>query len=112
MVSSTLLYNRLIRGLLHLVDLQEQIRLAHKSSFHVCFPKLDANFVNFAPSPSLKLSVTSLLTTLVNVYTAKNGDWSIAAVATALITGSCAGIMVVLLLIYYHLLKLKKAERG
>lgn len=37
-------------------------------------------------------SVAGLLTTVVNVYTAQKGVWSITAKITAIVTGSCVGV--------------------
>ncbi|KAK5467750.1 hypothetical protein LTS15_000723 [Exophiala xenobiotica] len=37
-------------------------------------------------------SVAGLITTLVNVYTAQHGVWSVTAKITALVTGSCVGV--------------------
>ncbi|OAP60112.1 hypothetical protein AYL99_05114 [Fonsecaea erecta] len=37
-------------------------------------------------------SVAGLLTTLVNVYTAQHGVWSVTAKITAIVTGSCVGV--------------------
>lgn len=37
-------------------------------------------------------SVAGLLTTIVNVYTAQKGVWSITAKITAIVTGSCVGV--------------------
>lgn len=42
--------------------------------------------------PALLNSIAGLLTTIVNVYTAQKGVWSITAKITAIVTGSCAGI--------------------
>lgn len=36
-------------------------------------------------------SVAGLITTLVNVYTAQEGVWSVTAKITAIVTGSCVG---------------------
>ncbi|KAL6246594.1 hypothetical protein RBB50_006832 [Rhinocladiella similis] len=37
-------------------------------------------------------SVAGLITTLVNVYTAQHGVWSVTAKITAIVTGSCVGV--------------------
>ena len=42
--------------------------------------------------PATLNSVAGLLTTVVNVYTAQRGVWSITAKITAIVTGSCVGI--------------------
>ncbi len=45
-------------------------------------------------------SVAGLITTLVNVYTAQEGVWSVTARVTAIVTGSCAGAAGFLFLVY------------
>jgi hypothetical protein len=45
-------------------------------------------------------SVAGLLTTVVNVYSAQEGVWSITAKITAIVTGSCTGIAGVLFIAY------------
>jgi hypothetical protein len=42
--------------------------------------------------PALLNSIAGLLTTIVNVYSAQKGVWSITAKITAIVTGSCAGV--------------------
>lgn len=44
------------------------------------------------PRPATLNSVAGLLTTVVNVYTAQKGVWSITAKITAIVTGSCVGV--------------------
>ncbi|KAL4863561.1 hypothetical protein BDV12DRAFT_189606 [Aspergillus spectabilis] len=55
-------------------------------------------------------SLAGLLTTLVNIYTAKNGDWSIMAVLTTIITGLAFTILVVLTTLF-KFLKLERLRR-
>ena len=43
-------------------------------------------------SPATLNSVAGLLTTIVNVYTAQKGVWSITAKITAIVAGSCVGV--------------------
>lgn len=45
-------------------------------------------------------SVAGLITTLVNVYTAQEGVWSVTAKITAIVTGSCVGVAGFLFLCY------------
>ncbi len=40
------------------------------------------------------------MTTLINVYTARGGFWSVTAIATGAVTGSCTLILGVLFLVY------------
>lgn len=42
----------------------------------------------------------ALLTGLTNVYTAQDGDWSVAAIVTASIAGFCSLFMGLMLLLY------------
>jgi len=45
-------------------------------------------------------SIAGLVTTLVNVYTAQQGVWSVTARVTAIVTGSCVGVAGFLFLTY------------
>jgi len=54
-------------------------------------------------------SIAGLLTTVVNVYTAQKGVWSITAKITAIVTGSCAGVAGALFCLY-NLWALKKVQ--
>lgn len=50
------------------------------------------NYANQSFRPATLNSVAGLLTTIVNVYTAQKGVWSITAKITAIVTGSAAGV--------------------
>jgi len=50
--------------------------------------------------PGFLNSIAGLLSTLINVYTAQHGDFSITAKVTAIVTGACTGINLVLFLLY------------
>jgi hypothetical protein len=41
-------------------------------------------------------SITGFATTLINIYTARNGDWSITAIITATVTGICTTSLLIL----------------
>ena len=56
------------------------------------------------PSPSLLNAVVGVLNTLINVYTAKDGEWSVPAITTVIVTSICAGTSLVLFLVYNWLL--------
>ena len=45
-------------------------------------------------------SVAGLITTLVNVYTAQQGVWSVTAKVTAIVTGSCVFVAGLLFALY------------
>lgn len=45
-------------------------------------------------------SATGLVNTLINVYTARQGSWSVPAAITAAVTGSFTTITAILLLVY------------
>jgi hypothetical protein len=51
-------------------------------------------------SPSLLNAVVGLISILINVYTAKNGEWSVSARITAIMTSACAWMSLVLFLVY------------
>ena len=44
------------------------------------------------------------MTTLINVYTAKNGLWSTMAIVTGAVAGSCTIILLILYLFYRYLI--------
>ncbi|KAL4935806.1 hypothetical protein BDV06DRAFT_217144 [Aspergillus oleicola] len=50
--------------------------------------------------PNCLNSLAGLLTTIVNIYTAKNGDWSIMALLTTIMTGLVLAILVALIIVY------------
>lgn len=64
--------------------------------------------------PGLLNSATGLITTLINIYTAQGGNWSITAVITCVASGLCAVVFLMLYLTYTWLLnKVKeREERG
>jgi hypothetical protein len=45
-------------------------------------------------------SLAGVLSTIVNVYSAREGVWSVTAKIAAIVTGSCAGVSLALFLIY------------
>jgi hypothetical protein len=53
-----------------------------------------------AISPTLLSSLAGLVTTLVNIYTAREGEWSIMALLTTIVTGLSASGSLILLIIY------------
>ncbi|KAL2414641.1 hypothetical protein ABEF91_004826 [Exophiala dermatitidis] len=50
--------------------------------------------------PALLNAILGLVNTLINVYTAKDGNWSVTATITVTITSACAGISLILFLVY------------
>ncbi|KAH8799660.1 hypothetical protein F5884DRAFT_905171 [Xylogone sp. PMI_703] len=52
--------------------------------------------------PGLAHSLIGLITTLINVYTAQGGHWSVTAKVTVIVIGICTGNMSVLYLVYNH----------
>lgn len=50
--------------------------------------------------PALLNALTGLISTLVGVYTAHDGEWSITAKTIAIIEGCCAGVSLLLFLLY------------
>lgn len=50
--------------------------------------------------PATLNSVAGLVSTVVNVYTAQKGVWSITAKITAIVTGSCVGVAGLLFVLY------------
>jgi hypothetical protein len=59
-------------------------------------------------------SVAGLITTLVNVYTAQKGVWSVTAKITAIVTGSCVGVAGFLFAIYnfWALRRIRKSHES
>ncbi|PGG99694.1 hypothetical protein AJ80_09308 [Polytolypa hystricis UAMH7299] len=45
------------------------------------------NTIQNPPLPSLLNSIAGLITTLINIYTARSGDWSVMAITTVIVTG-------------------------
>ncbi|KAL9112998.1 MAG: hypothetical protein Q9227_002863 [Pyrenula ochraceoflavens] len=60
--------------------------------------------------PGLMNSLAGFLSTIINVYTAQHGDWSISAKATGITTGACAGVTL-LLFALYNFWVLKRVKR-
>jgi hypothetical protein len=58
-------------------------------------------------------SAAGLITTLVNIYAARNGFWSVTAIVTAAVTGSFTALMTALFFIYdtWLLTKVKKDHK-
>ena len=52
--------------------------------------------------PGLLHSFTGLVNTLINIYTAQGGHWSVTAKITIIVISLCTGNMSVLYLIYNH----------
>ncbi|KAF4634582.1 hypothetical protein G7Y89_g3529 [Cudoniella acicularis] len=52
--------------------------------------------------PGLLHSLTGLITTLINIYTAQGRHWSVTAKITIIVIGLCTGNMTVLYLVYNH----------
>jgi hypothetical protein len=44
--------------------------------------------------------LAGLITTIVNIYTARGGFWSGLAIGTAVVTGSCVSVMMTLFLVH------------
>jgi hypothetical protein len=57
------------------------------------------------PRPGLRYSVVGLINSLVSIYTAHDGFWSVTAIVTTAVTGTCSVVMFVLYLVYemHHL---------
>lgn len=52
--------------------------------------------------PTLLSSLAGVLSTIVNVYSAQDGVWSVTAKIAAIVTGSCAGVSLLLFLLYHY----------
>jgi hypothetical protein len=50
--------------------------------------------------PDLRNSLVGLINSLVNIYTAQDGFWSVTAIVTTTVTGTCLVVMFVLYLVY------------
>jgi len=50
--------------------------------------------------PGCLNSLAGLISALINVYTQQNGNWSITAEVTAIVTGACMVVTAVLFLVY------------
>jgi hypothetical protein len=49
-------------------------------------------------------SATGLATTILNIYTAKNGLWSVTAIVTTVVTGVCTMFMLAMYILYDSIL--------
>lgn len=54
-------------------------------------------------------SLAGLVTTIVNIYTARNKFWSRTAIVTAVVTGTCASILMILFSVH-HFWKLRHVK--
>ena len=61
--------------------------------------------------PGLLNSIAGLISTLINVYTARNGHFSLTATVTAIVTGVCTAIFTVLFFLYNNWI-LEKVRKG
>jgi uncharacterized membrane protein YuzA (DUF378 family) len=62
--------------------------------------KKQTNTITWNPRPSLLNAIVGLISTLINVYAAQHGEWSVTARITAIMTGFCTGMNLVLFLVY------------
>jgi len=60
--------------------------------------------------PALRYSVIGLINSLVSIYTAHDGYWSVTAIVTTAVTGTCSVVMLGLYLIYKKQHKEAKEE--
>lgn len=77
---------------LAVVSMASELHLAHQQNLLVsncCGVEVSRLTGDYRPV-ALN-SVAGLITTLVNVYTAQKGIWSVTAKITAIVTGSCVG---------------------
>lgn len=51
--------------------------------------------------PGMLNSLAGLIATITNIYTARNKFWSRTAIVTAVITGTCGSILMILFFVYY-----------
>ncbi|KAJ5927148.1 hypothetical protein N7516_008921 [Penicillium verrucosum] len=58
------------------------------------------NYIWLVNSPTLLNALAGLLTTIINIYTAKNGDWSIMALLTFIASSLSMASSVILIYIY------------
>jgi hypothetical protein len=63
--------------------------------------------------PGILHSAAGFVTTIVNVYTARSGFWSVTAIVTSTVTGTCTAITIALLLVYdiWKLTAIKKEHK-
>lgn len=84
-----------------MVQMEEELRLAYQQDLsvsHALGVRHDGELTK--GRPTVLSSLAGVLTTVVNVYSARDGVWSITAKIAAIVTGSCAGVSLALFLIY------------
>ena len=64
-----------------------------------------------APRPCVLNSFAGLISTLINVYTAQRKTWSVTAKITAIVTGACTGVTLILFMLYSQW-ALKRIQRS
>jgi hypothetical protein len=63
--------------------------------------------------PGMLNSLAGLISTITNIYTARNKFWSRTAIVTAAITGTCASILMILFFVHHFWnLRLVKEEHA
>jgi hypothetical protein len=82
-----------------------QLHLACEQVIHVGICIIYMPVLTSSASPILLNALAALLTTIINIYTAKNGDWSIMAVLTSI--DSSLSVASVILIYIYKFRKLK-----
>jgi len=87
---------------LAVVEMARKLHMVEQPNFLVSlsFQLWEIKGVSLLGRPGLLHSVAGLLTTLINVYTAQSGNWSVTARITAIVTGICTGVTLGLFLVY------------
>jgi hypothetical protein len=83
-----------------MVHLAGQCHLAGWTHIFVSFLQLSQQTGALTSDP--KTSLVDLITTLINIYTAQGGHWSVTAKITVIVIGLCTGNVSVLYLVYNH----------
>jgi hypothetical protein len=81
---------------------EEKLYMASGPNYYVsnCWMIEVYFFIDIILRPGIYNSISGFITTLVNIYTARHGDWSITAIITATITGICTTTLLILLGVY------------
>lgn len=85
-----------------LVDVEIELRLVDKSDHIVrLFLTRNKKPAETSERPGFINSITGLGTTVINIYTARGGVWSVTAIVTTAVTGTCTVFMLTMLVLYH-----------
>jgi hypothetical protein len=91
-------------------ETKNQLRMADRSLVFVSQILYQILNTNLLCSPALCNSLIGLITALFNIYTARSGLWSVTAIVTIVVTGTCTVFMGTMYAVYSLMLREVKME--